>query len=209
MQNKFIVPLLLLASIILVVGFFLITPTFVTTNGDLKTFQDNEVSFTYPSNWTAYDYENPMKIPFLSSTPDELEIDPQNTDAYNQYNNNTTLINSNGTATNASDVLIIKTQISKVKSLPTGISLANAYQSDSLYKLMSSTSSYGMISNRSITVNGHQGYQFVYKVSSSTYQDTWIEYNGHYYRILSQSPTTVYDHVEKDFNNTVNSFKLK
>ena len=65
MQNKFIVPLLLLASIILVVGFFLITPTFVTTNGDLKTFQDNEVSFTYPSNWTAYDYENPMKIPFL------------------------------------------------------------------------------------------------------------------------------------------------
>ena len=211
MTKKIIAPIILLIlSVILIIGFFTLTPDYVHITGDQKHYEDNAISFNYPNTWTLWDYENPLKTAILSNTPNQLELDPDNTTRYDSnLNNNSSSVVTSGGAQNASDVIIIKTQITREK-LSDGLSLDNAYESNNLYKLMKDTQTYEMVSNNSTTINNHQAKIFVYEVSSKTYQETWIQAdNGDYYKILSECPTGIYRTVQNEFNSIVNSFIIK
>ncbi|MDO5851831.1 MAG: hypothetical protein Q4Q23_05030 [Methanobacteriaceae archaeon] len=209
-KNIIISIILLLLSVILITGFFSLTPDYVQITGTQKHYEDSAISFDYPNTWTLWDYENPLKTSILSDSPNQLELDPDNTTKYNtQLNNNSSsVVNSNG-AQNASDVIIIKTEITR-ETLNGSLSLDNAYESNNLYKLMKDTASYKMVSNNSTTINKHQAKIFVYEVSSKTYQETWIQAsNGQYYKILNECPTALYKTVQQEFNIIINSFNIK
>ena len=115
----------------------------------------------------------------------------------------------NTSTTNATDVVIVKTEISRVESLPEGVTLDNAYKSDSLYNLMDSSGQFSMGNTSSLQISGKQARQFNYNVGYTVYKDTWIESNGHYYRILSQAPNPVYKNAQPQFDFIVESFKVK
>lgn len=213
-STKILLPLMLIASIVLIAGFFALTPTYIVANGDVKHFEDSDMSFDLAGTWTVYEYDDPLKTPFLSSSPSTLLLNPGNSSQYSYYNGSLDNLTSNGTvlntsATNATDVVIVKTEISKMDSLPQGVTLDNAYQSDSMYSLMEGTGNFQLNNQTTFDLNGQTAHQFDYTVTYTRYQDTWIQANGHYYRILSQAPTTVFDEAEPSFNVTLNSFKLK
>lgn len=213
LKTKIILPILLIASVVLIAGFFALTPSYIQTNGDLKHFEDGDMSFDLPAAWTVYEYDDPIKTPFLSNNPKDIIINPTNQSEYSYSNGtlnetgNSTILNTS--ATNATDVVIVQTEITKMDSLPNGTTIDNAYQSDSIYKLMEGTGNFQLNNQTTFDINGHTAHQFVYTVSYTVYQDTWIEANGHYYRVLSQAPTTVYDEAQSSFNVTLSSLKLK
>lgn len=214
MKNKLLLPLFFIASLVLIIGFFTLTPTYLEDNGDVRHFECSDMSFDISRTWTVYEYDDSLKTPFLSNTPSTLLLNPGNNSQYSYYNGSLDNLTSNGTvlntsATNATDVVIVKTEISKLDSLPEGVTIDTAYKSDSLYRLMNGTGDFKLDNQRTVDINGQTAYQFEYTVSYMTYQDTWIEHNGHYYRILSQAPSTVFDSSSNEFNITLNSFKLK
>lgn len=190
------------------------SPTFITDNGDVKHFEDNDLSFDLSKAWTVYEYDDPIKTPFLSGSPSSLLINPGNNSQYSYYNGSVEDLTANGTilntsATNATDVVIVKTEISKQDSLPDGVSLEEAYKSDSLYNVMGSSGKFSLSNQSAIEIDGKQAYQFVYTVSYVTYQDTWIDNNGHYIRVLSQAPTTVFSNAKPQFDFTLDTLKIK
>lgn len=214
MKNKLLLPLFFIASLVLIMGFFTLTPTYLEDNGDVRHFECSDMSFDISKAWTVYEYDDSLKTPFLSSTPSTLLLNPGNNSQYSYYNGSLDNLTTNGTvlntsATNATDVVIVKTEISKLDSLPEGVTIDTAYKSDSMYRLMNGTGDFQLDNQSTVDINGQTAYQFKYTVSYMTYQDTWIEHNGHYYRILSQAPTTVFDSASNEFNITLNSFKLK
>lgn len=214
MKTKIITIILFVLSIILIAGFFFVTPAFMQTNGEYKHFEGSEIAFDLAPTWTVYEYDDPIKTPFLTSTPNEILLNPVNSSQYSYINENLSDVTSKNTVlntstTNATDVVIVKTIITKINSLPEGISIDNAYQSDSLYGIMNGSGTFEIVSNSTFDINGKTAHQFIYDVSSIRYQDTWIEANGHYYRIQSQAPLGVYSDAESTFNITTHSFKIK
>lgn len=214
MKSKILIVLFFVASFVLICGFFALTPTYIEDSGDIRHFEDSDMSFDISKTWTVYEYDDPLKTPFLSSSPSTLLLNPGNNTQYSYYNGSVDDLTANGTvlntsATNATDVVIVKTEITKMDSLPEGVTIETAYQSDSLYRLMEGTGNFQLNNESTIDLNGQTAYQFEYTISYTTYQDTWIEHNGHYYRILSQAPNTVFDTAQEQFNITLNSFKLK
>lgn len=214
MRSNIITVILFVLSIILIAGFFFVTPSFMQSNGEYKHFEGSEVSFDLAPTWTVYQYDDPLKTPFLSSNPNEILLNPVDSSQYNYVNENLSDVTSdnsvlNTSTTNATDVVIVKTVITKINALPEGVSIDNAYQSDSLYGIMSGTGTFDMVSNSTFDLNGKTAHQFIYDVSSIRYQDTWVEANGLYYRIQSQAPISVYDDAEGTFNITTQSFTIK
>lgn len=214
LKNKLLLLLFFIASIVLISGFFTLTPTYIENNGNVRHFEDNDMSFDMASSWTVYDYDNPLKTPFLPNSPSTLLLNPGNNSQYSYYNGSISDLTSDGSvlntsATNATDVVIVKTDITKLDSLPEGVTIDTAYKSDILYRLMNGTGDFKIDKQTTFDLNGKTAYQFEYTVSYITYQDTWIEHNGHYYRILSQAPSSVFNKASNEFNITLNSFKLK
>ena len=66
-----------------------------------------------------------------------------------------------------------------------------------------------MVNDSAMMIDGKNAHQFNYRVSYVTYQDTWIESNGHYIRILNQAPNSVFDNAAPQFDYLLNTFKVK
>lgn len=194
-------------------SFFMIVPNYLTVNGNVKHFESDDYSFDMSKSWTVYEYDDILKTPFLSRSPKSIIVNPVDTSQFSYYNGSFDDLSKNGvlntSTTNATDVVIVKTEISRVESLPEGVTLDNAYKSDSLYNLMDSSGQFSMGNTSSLQISGKQARQFNYNVGYTVYKDTWIESNGHYYRILSQAPNPVYKNAQPQFDFIVESFKVK
>ena len=212
MNSKLLSIILIICSIGLIAGYFVFTPTFIHQNGDVKHFSDSDMSFDIPNSWTVYEYDDPIKTPFLSSSPSSIIVNPASQSTYSYYDGNISDLEQNGvlntSATSATDVAIVTCEISKMDKLPEGVTLDNAYQSDSIYGIMESSGKFNLESATVIQVDGKDARQFVYTVGYTNYKDTWIEANGHYYRVLCQAPNTFYGDAESVFDTIVNSMKF-
>ena len=212
MNSKLLSIILIICSIGLIAGYFVFTPTFIHQNGDVKHFSDSDLSFDIPNSWTVYEYDDPIKTPFLSSSPSSIIVNPASQSTYSYYDGNISELEQNGvlntSATSATDVAIVTCEISKIDKLPEGVTLDNAYQSDSIYGIMESSGKFNLESATVIQVDGKNARQFVYTVGYTNYKDTWIEANGHYYRVLCQAPNTFYGDAESVFDTIVNSMKF-
>ncbi len=214
MRERSIVLILGVLSIVFIALFFVITPSFITDNGDVKHFEDNDYSFDMSNTWTVNEYDDLLKTPFLSTSPNSIIVNPVNNNQFKYYNGSVEDLKSNGTilntsTTNATDVVIVKTEITKYDSLPNGITLDDAYKADSLYSLMYDSGKFDMVNDTVMSIDGKNAHQFNYRVSYITYQDTWIENNGNYIRILSQAPNSVYENALPQFDYLLNTFKVK
>lgn len=214
MREKSIILILFILSIVLIGLFFVITPNFITETGDVKHFEDNDYSFDMSNSWTVNEYDDLLKTPFLSNSPNSIIVNPVDSNHFKYYNGSVEDLTANGTilntsTTNATDVVIVKTEITKHDSLPDGITLDDAYKSDSLYSLMYDSGKFEMVNDTVMTIDGKNAHQFNYRVSYVTYQDTWIESNGYYIRILSQAPNSVYENASPQFDFLLNTFKVK
>ncbi len=212
MKDKIFLPLLLIASIVLIAGFFVMVPDYVQDYGDLKHFEDSDMSFSFNKSWTIDEYDDALKTPFLSNSPSNITLVPSSKTEYSygdveNLTSNGTVLNTS--TTNATDVVIVQTEITKYDSLPEGVTIDEAYKSDSLYQLMNSTGDFSMNNSTTIDLGGKTAYQFTYTVSYITYQDIWVESNGCYYRILNQAPNSVFPTAESQFNIILNSIKFK
>lgn len=206
--------ILLICSVVFIALFFMLTPTYITANGDMKHFEDNDYSFDLPNNWTVYEYDDPIKTPFLSSNPSSIILNPTSKKIYNdnqqaieQLENSTDVINTS--ATNVTDVYIVKADITKMDRLPDGVSFEEAYKSDSIYGVMGSSGQFNLDSSEAITVSGKKAMRFNYNVGSTSYRDTWVESNGHYYRFLGQCPSGIYSEVSSAFDTIEGSWVIK
>lgn len=214
MRDKALVLLLFVASIVLIALFFMFSPNFITDNGDVKHFEDNDMAFNMYDDWTVYEYDDPIKTPFLSTTPNSILLNPVNSDKFNYTTDSIDNSVSEGEVintgtTNAFDVAIVQTEISKVDSLPEGVTLDDAYKANSIYPLMSSTGGFNLLNDTALTVSGKPAHQFIYKVSGMTYHDTWIENNGKYIRVYSQVSSGFADEVFPQFDYLIETFKIK
>ncbi len=205
--------LLIIASVVMIWSFFTMTPTYLESDGNITHYEDDDISFNIPATWTVYEYDDPLFTPFLTSTPSELLLNPSSGNEYSYYNGSTDEVSNdtllNTSATNATDVVIVQTQITKVDSLPEGISIEEAYKSDSIYQVMAGTGNFELNNQTTMDINGDKAYEFVYTVTYTKYQDIWIEHGGSYYRILSQAPITVYSTSADDFDVITDSFQIK
>lgn len=213
MKSKLLSILLIICSVALIAGFFIFTPAYIQTNGEVKHFSDSDMSFDIPNTWTVYEYDDPTKTPFLSSSPSSLIVEPASKSTYSYYDGNISELEKDGvlntSATSATDVAIVTCEITKMDSLPEGVTLDNAYQSDSIYSLMESSGKFNLDSATVIQVDGKDARQFVYTVSYTQYKDTWINAGGHYYRILCQAPNTFFDEADSVFDTIITTMKLK
>lgn len=192
----------------------MITPTYLQSTGELRHFEDADISFDINQTWTVSQYDDALLVPFLSNSPRNLTLTPTSKTAYSYYNGSLDDLTANGTVlntsrTNATDVVIVQTEISRMDKLPEGVTLDEAYKSDSLYKVMENTGNFQLDNSTTLTIDGKIAHQFSYTVTYTHYQDTWIESNGYYYRILSQAPNSVFSSAESQFNLTLDSFKIK
>lgn len=214
MKNKIFLILLAIASVILIAGFFVMTPTYLQLNGDVKHFEDSDMAFDINSTWTVGQYDDALLVPFLSGSPSSITLAPTSKTAYSYYNGSVEDLTANGTVlntstTNATDVVIVQTEITKMDKIPDNLTIDQAYKSDSLYKVMENTGSFNLDNQTTLQINGKTAYQFRYTVTYTQYVDTWIESNGHYYRILSQAPTSVFSSAQPQFDYTLNSLQIK
>lgn len=212
MRNKLLLPIFGVLSIIFIASFFVMSPTFITENDDGKHFEDSDYSFDMNNDWTVFEYDDLVKTPFLSTSPDLIILNPMSKSQFSHYDGDLDELEDeviNTSSTNEFDVAIVKTEITKHDSLPDGVTLADAYKADSLYSLMSSTGGFNLQENTPLTISGKEAYQFTYVVSGVTYYDTWINNNGHYIRILSQAPSGYYDDAQSQFNRIVDTFNVK
>lgn len=214
MREKAILMILSVLSIVLIALFFVVTPGFITDNGEVKHFECNDYSFDMSKSWTVNEYDDMLKTPFLSNSPKSIILNPVNDSDFSNYNGSRDDLTANGTVlntstTNATDVVIVKTEIIQYDSLPNGITLDDAYKSDSLFNLMYDSGKFEMVNDTALTIDDKNAHQFNYTVSYVTYQDTWIESNGHYIRIKSQVPNAFYENAEPQFNYLVETFKVK
>ncbi len=215
MKLRILAPVFLILAIVCIALFFIMAPTYITENGDMKHFEDNDLSFDFSKNWTVYDYDDALKTLFLSGSPNTLIINPGDSSQYSYYEGDMNELTDNGTAvintssTNAFDVAIVKTEITKHDSLPEGITLDNAYKSDSLYKLMDGSGQLILTGDSELEIDGKKAHQFNYTVTYTSYTDTWVEHNGHYFRVLSQAPTQLFSQAEPYFTNIVDTLKIK
>lgn len=214
MRDRAILIILSVLSIVLIALFFVVTPGFITDNGDVKHFECSDYSFDMSKSWTVNEYDDLLKTPFLSNSPDTIILNPVDDSEFSYYNGSREDLTANGTVlntstTNATDVVIVKTEIIQYDSLPDGITLEDAYKADSLFNLMNASGQFLMQNDTAMTIDGKNAHQFNYEVSYVTYQDTWIESNGHYIRIKSQVPNGFYENAEPQFNYLVETFKVK
>ena len=213
LREKPLILILFVASIILIAAFFLVTPSFISENGEYKHFEDNDISFDMYNSWTVYEYDDTLKKPFLSTSPDSIILNPVDKSQFSFDNGQEANTTSDGVintaTTNAYDVAIVKTEISKVKSLPDGVTLDDAYKSDSLYSLMNSSGQFQLINDTAITVSDRPAHQFIYQVSGTTYHDTWVEADGYYLRIDSQAPGGFMNDVKPQFDYLISTLKIK
>lgn len=213
LKSKFIPIILLVCSVVFIAGYFVMTPSYITQNGDVRHFSDGDLSFDLPSNWTVYEYDDPIKTPFLSNNPKSIILNPGSNNMYSYNQAEIPELDEgevlNTSTTNATDVVIVKSEITKVDSLAEGTSLETAYKTDSVYGMMESNGQFNINSSTPMQVSGKNAYQFVYSDTSTMYKDTWIEDDGHYIRILSQAPNSVYSDAEPIFDNIVNTLVIK
>jgi len=214
MKFKALPYILLICSVVLIALFFMLTPTYLTANGDMNHFEDNDYSFDLPNTWTVYEYNDAIKTPFLSSSPSSIILNPTSKKIYNdneaaisQLENSSDLINTS--ATNVTDVYIIKAEISKFDKLPNGVSFEEAYKSDSIYGVMEGSGQFNLESSEPVTISGKNAMRFNYNVGSTSYRDTWVESNGHYYRFFGQCPSGISSDVFGVFDTIENSWKIK
>ncbi|RAP53599.1 MAG: hypothetical protein BZ138_00370 [Methanosphaera sp. rholeuAM270] len=212
MRNKILLPIICVLSVVFIASFFILSPIYITDNGDTKHFDDKDMSFDMSNEWTVYEYDDILKTPFLSSSPDSLILNPVSKSRFTNYAGNLDDLEDdviNTSATNDFDVAIVKTEITKHDSLPNGVTLNDAYKADSLYSLMSSTGGFNLVEDKELNVNGKNAHQFIYTVSSVTYQDTWVENNGHFIRVLSQAPNGFYNDAQKEFDYLISTLNVK
>jgi hypothetical protein len=184
---------LLSLAVIFLILFVVMSPKYVTAESGLKHYEDKEISFDYPNNWNIEYYENPAATLFLPA-PTDIEV---------KANNIRTLKTNNSSSDN---FVGFKTTVSKINSLPPGISLENAYQGQEFYVLMVNNPSYKFISKETLKLNNLTGYKFTYEDQAYQFQEYWFSKNNKYYKIVFQIP--------KNNNNSsaliiANSFKVK
>lgn len=212
MRNKLLLPILGLLAIVFIAAFFMMSPTFITNNGDSKHFEDEDISFDMGNDWTVYEYDDVLKTPFLSTSPDSIILNPVSKSQFSNYEGDLDELQDeviNTSSTNEFDVAIVKTEITKHDSLPEGVTLDDAYKADSLYSLMSSSGKFNLQDTTALDIGGKDARQFTYVVSSVTYQDTWVENNGHYIRVLSQAPTGFFSDAKTEFDYLISTLNVK
>jgi hypothetical protein len=181
-------------AIIFLALFVLLAPQYVTAGSSgLKHYEDKDIAFDYPSDWSIEYYENPAATLFLP-VPTDIDV-KANIIRTNKTNNSS---NENFVGFSAS--------VSKIPTLPTGITLENAYQGEEFYILMVNNPSYKFVGREAININNLTGYKFSYQDQAYQFQEYWLTKNNQYYKIVFQIP--------KNNNNTnalviLNSFLVK
>ena len=61
LREKSILLILSILSIVFIALFFVITPSFITENGEAKHFEDNDYSFDMSNSWTVNEYDDFLK----------------------------------------------------------------------------------------------------------------------------------------------------
>ena len=67
MKTKILPYILLICSVVIIALFFMLTPTYLTANGDMNHFEDNDYSFDLPNTWTVYEYDDQDSFPIKQS----------------------------------------------------------------------------------------------------------------------------------------------
>ena len=196
--------MLILVSIVSVVSFVTSAPSYVTSSQNLKHYNDSEISFDFPQNWVISNYENPVET-FFSSEPGNLTITRQDSVPQN-YPSNVTQTNS---APDPSNPTMTTVTITKTDSLPSGITLEDAYKTNGFYNLVEQTPGYAFVSQNQVTVDGAAGYEFIYGDDMDKYYEVWFEKNGKFYGITCETLKESFDSDKNNFDMIVNSFHVK
>ena len=77
----------------------MMTPTYLQNNGDMKHFEDSDVSFDINSTWTVSQYDNAILVPFLSGSANSLTLTPTSKTAYS-YQGDISNLTSDGKVVN-------------------------------------------------------------------------------------------------------------
>lgn len=147
-----------------------------------KHFDNTYVSFDYPGSWK----ENITSLPEFGSNLNEIA------NVYDAKNNKTT-------------VGVVKVQI------PTNFRSTQSYI-NAIQTRNSQNRSYKYTTNKSIKLNGINGYEFIYETNYSepyNVHEIWLDKYPYAYLIAFLAPIDQYDQGQEHFNMILNSFQLK
>lgn len=154
------------------------------SNVPTKTYQNDQLSFEYPETWVEVN---------ASSTPSVVVAvgDPKSADSNGNINTLTAI---------------------QKAPLPSGSTLKDTF--DATYQNFAQTeTTYKMVSEGSITVNGISGYENIHTIDvkgvTKKERAVWLEKNGTIYVILCGALPANFDTANADFNVIINSFKIK
>lgn len=148
-----------------------------------KTYAKDGISFKYPESWT--------KSNLVSQTTNTLAIvaDPDSTDSSGNYNT----------------LAVIQTV-----ALPSNTTLKEAY--NSAYSTYENDSSYVIVSQRVLTIDGTAAYENIHKINvdgvTKKERATWLEKNGTIYVILCGALPSDFDSQQTNFDLITFSFKV-
>jgi len=154
-----------------------------TSNVPTKTYQNDQFSFEYPETWEIVNSTTPSVVVAVG--------DPKSADSNGNINTLTAIQSA---------------------PLPSGSTLKDTF--DATYQNFEQTeTTYNLISEGSITVNGLSGYENIHTIDvngvTKKERAVWLEKNGTIYVILCGALPADFDTANADFNVIINSFKIK
>jgi PsbP-like protein len=168
-----------------------------------KNFQNNEISFNYPSTWVSFSDFWPSNFGFsynlsedqnLNTTEITGVLDPKSNTPLEKYTTSVKIEEKNSSGNLKED-------------------FDATYSSLSKSSRASGTSLFHEISEGSLTVDGVTAYEKVYKIPHGEpyYQikDVWLDKNGKIYIISCRAFPNNFNQSQNDFNTIINSFQVK
>ena len=176
---------------------------FKENQSNTKSFENNEISFSYPSSWVSFSDFWPSNFGFLynPSLDQKLNatvitgvLDPKSNTPVEKYTTSVDIEtkNTSGTLKDAFD---------------------GTYSSLSQSSKASGSSLFQEISERILTVDGVTAYEKVYKIPHGEpyYQirDVWLDKNGKIYIISCRAFPNNFNQSQNNFDLIINSFHVK
>ena len=181
-MKKYLMILTLISALILVSGCINSGNQTSGNSNNTKTYSVDDITFHYPGNW----------VTLASQARDSVIAvgDPNTNDG-------------NGNA--RVNVVIQKTAQPQNETF-------FQYFNDTYTQFASQNLSFMQISKGTITINGLNGYETVYKINSSEIKEqraVWIQKNNNVYIILCTAPKSDYNNQQSNFDTIVNSFQIQ
>jgi PsbP-like protein len=179
---------------------------YIKINGNqsnTKSFQNNQISFSYPSIWVSFSdfWPSNFRFSYNHSVDKKLNaivitgvLDPKSNTPLEKYTTSVDIEtkNTSGTLKNAFD---------------------GTYASLSQSSMASGASLFQEISERILTVDGVTAYEKVYNIPHGEpyYQirDVWLDKNGKIYIISCRAFPNNFNKSQNDFDLIINSFHVK